>query len=380
MKIFKLPDLGEGLPDAEVHEWHVKEGDTIELDQLMVSMETAKALVEVPAPRSGTIAKLYGKPGDIIKTHNPLVEFTDGDEELTTKSSNAATVAGNIEVGETVIDEAAAGVAVTSSTTSRVQIIPALRALAKRLNVDLNQISGTGPGGRITADDIKRGPQSGSADASIPQIRGKTEALRGVRRQMVNSMVAAHQSIVPTTIVDDADVYAWPEKTDFTVRVLQAIVHACQTEPALNAHFDGQTLVRTLADTVNIGLALDSADGLFVPVIKHAQTQQPSELRNTINRYKQQVNDRTIPSNDLQGGTITLSNFGVFAGRYANPIIVPPMVAIIGIGRLRQEAVVVDGNVTSHPVLPISLTFDHRAVTGGEASRFLGALIEQLKK
>ena len=381
MKVFKLPDLGEGLPDAEIHEWHVKEGETVKLDQPMVAMETAKALVDVPAPRSGTIAKLHGKPGDIIKTHAPLVEFTDGEDEASHHSASAATVAGNIEIGNTIIQDETSSVTPKASSKSRVQVIPALRALAKRLGVDLTDLSGTGPNGRITAEDIKQnaGQQSPTTPVT-PTISGTVEALRGPRRQMINSMISAHQNIVPTTIFDDADIHAWPKDTDFTVRVIQAIVAACGQVPSLNAHFDAQSLSRTLADSVNIGLALDSTDGLFVPVIHHAEKASATELRECINRYKTQVNDRSIASSDLQGSTITLSNFGVFAGRYATPVITPPMVAIIAIGKLRQEPTVYQNQIVSHPILPVSLTFDHRAVTGGEASRFLGALITQLSQ
>lgn len=385
MKIFKLPDLGEGLPDAEINEWHVAEGDTVTLDQLLVSMETAKALVDVPSPRAGTIAKLHGKVGDIIKTHTHLVEFTDGEEEQVAKAPvSAATVAGNIVMGDTILQEAAAGIQVTHTASHRVSVIPALRALAKRLSVDLATVTGTGPNQRITAADIHLAASAKSpthATNTLPSsMTGQTEALRGVRRTMAHTMVTSHQRVVPTTIVDDADIHAWLPGTDLTVRIIQAIVDACQVEPALNAHFDGQSLTRTLADAVHLGIALDSADGLFVPVIKDADQQSPADLRMTINRYKQQVTERSIPADDLQGATIIFSNFGVFAGRYASPIIIPPMVAILAVGRMRYEPVAVQDTQKNHPILPLSLTFDHRAVTGGEASRFLGVLIEKLNQ
>jgi len=380
MKIFKLPDLGEGLPDAEIYEWHVKEGDKINTDEPLVSMETAKALVEVPSPRSGTIAKLYGAPGDIIKTHSFLVEFTDGDEDQTPiKHPQAATVAGNIEVGNTILHESASGILPQVSQTRKTPVIPALRALAKRLNVDLDAVVGSGAHGKITADDIKRHAQQPSLTLT-QSINGTTETIRGARKTMIKSMVEAHRTIVPTNIVDDADIYRWTDNTDFTVRILQAIVYACQSEPALNAHFDGMTFTRTLAADINIGLALDSNEGLFVPVIQQAQNMSSQQLRENINRYKTQIKDRSIPTTDFQNATISLSNFGVFAGRYASPIVIPPMVSIIGIGKMRQEPVFEAGIVKNHPMLPVSLTFDHRAATGGEASRFLGSLIEHLEK
>ena len=379
MKIFKLPDLGEGLPDAEINEWHVKVGDTVELDAPLVSMETAKALVDVPSPRTGTVAKLYGQPGDIILTDAPLVEFTDGDEDK--KPESAATVAGNIVVGDTVLEESAGGITPQQSTSTRTRAIPAVRALAKRLGVDINSVNAISPDGRISADDVKRSANAlSTSSAETETIAGTVEALRGTRRAMVQTMMAAHQEVVLTSIVDDANINAWPKGDDFTVRILQAITQACQEEPALNAHFNGKTLERTLADSINIGLAVDSKDGLFVPVIKDAANLSGKALREQINQYKTSVNDRSVAPSDLQGATITLSNFGIFAGRYAAPIVVPPTVAIIGLGRLRQEAVAVDGKIVMHPMLPISLAFDHRAVTGGEASRFLGAMIKALQQ
>lgn len=380
MKIFKLPDLGEGLPEAEIHEWHVQPGDKVEVDQPLVAMETAKALVEVPAPRAGIIAKLYGKPGDIIKTNTPLVEFTSSDEdEDDLIEDTGATVAGHIEVGQTVLNEAPEGLTI-ATTTARTSIIPALRALAKRLQVDLQHVRGSGPQGRITADDIKRAAHQAPESSVNSTISGKTEPLRGVRRAMLQTMVAAHQRIVPTTILDDVDIQHWPHDADLTVRILQAVAHACQIEPALNAHFDDQAYTRTLADQVNIGVAMDADQGLFVPVIKQANLQHATVLRETINRFKAQIKDRSIPAIDLQGATITISNFGVFAGRYANPIIIPPMVAILGIGRLRQAVKLVAGTCANHNILPLSLTFDHRAITGGEATRFLGAVMAHLSQ
>lgn len=370
MKTFKLPDLGEGLPDAEIHQWHVKEGDTIKADEPMVSMETAKAVVEVPAPRSGRILKLYGKAGDIIKTGEPLVEFEDG-EDQPQKRQDAGTVAGRVEVGNIVIEESPTGVKpVTASTT--IKAMPAVRALAKRLNVDLTLIKGTGANGQITAEDVER------ANTASAPTEGY-EALRGVRRVMATTMMQSHVEVVPVTLVDDADLNTWPKGTDITLRVIRAIIAGCAVEPSLNAWFDGKTMSRRLLQEINIGIAMDSTEGLFVPVIKNAAKGEAKELRNTIETFKSQVKDRSIPADDLRGATIMLSNFGTFAGRYANPIIVPPVVAILGTGRIREEVVAAQGKPEIHRILPLSLTIDHRAVTGGEATRFLNAVIQDLQ-
>lgn len=374
MKTFLLPDLGEGLAEAEIHEWFVREGDEIKTDQLMVSVETAKAVVDVPAPRSGTIAKLYGKAGDIIKVGEPLVEFTDG-EDKPQKSADKGTVAGKIVVGDTILEEDPMGVTTQqNSGASRVKAIPAVRALAKQLNVDLTTITGTGAQQQITLEDVKRANQQSSG---IPAIDG--EPLRGVRRTMAQTMAKAHAEIVSVTIVDDADIHNWAPDTDITLRVIRSVIRACHTEPALNAWYDGQNMVRQLHNQVNLGLAVDSADGLFVPVIKNAQELSPLELRTRINQLKDETKNRTLPPEMFKDCTITLSNFGNFAGRYANPVVVPPTVAIIGAGRIRDEVVAANGSVEIHRIIPISVTFDHRAATGGEATRFLAAMLKDLQ-
>jgi 2-oxoisovalerate dehydrogenase E2 component (dihydrolipoyl transacylase) len=377
---FNLPDLGEGLAEAEIHEWYVKEGDKVSVDQLLVSMETAKAVVDVPSPVTGTIAKLYGKAGDVILTGAHLVEFiTDSPDAVPPSHKDAATVAGALEVSDRVIQEPAAGIIPRTSTANSLKVLPAVRMLAKQLNVDLATVSPSGPHGQISADDVKSAAQR---SASVTSTSPLTNAipLRGVEKAMAVGMAHAHAEVVPVTLVDDADIDEWVVNTDITARVLRAVVVACRAEPSLNAHFDGKNLARELKTDVNIGLAMDSAAGLFVPVIKNAEARNGTDLREIINRYKQEVSTRTIPQADLHGATITLSNFGTIAGRYANPIVMPPCVAIIGTGRIRDEVVAVNGHAVIHRILPLSLTFDHRAATGGEASRFLGALIQDLQK
>lgn len=370
MKTFRLPDLGEGLPDAEVREWYVKEGDEVKVDQPIVAMETAKAVVDVPAPRSGKILKLHGKPGDVIKTGAPLVEFEDGED-----APAKGTVVGNIEVGHTVLEEAATGVKPKAAAGTGIKAIPAIRMLAKKLNVDLSTVAATGPNGQITAEDVERAVHQPIEKVVLEGY----EAVRGVRRAMATAMSQSHAEVVPVTIMDDADIYAWPTGADITLRVIRAIVAACKAEPALNAWFDGKGMARLLHGEVHLGIAMDSQDGLFVPVLKNVTKRPAEELRKNIDTFKEQVKARTIPQEDLKGATIVLSNVGIFAGRYANPIIVPPTVAILATGRIHEEVVAHEGTPAIHRVLPLSLTIDHRAITGGEAARFLSAVIKDLQ-
>ena len=209
-------------------------------------------------------------------------------------------------------------------------------------------------------------------------VSGQPEQLKGVRRNMARVMADAHAKVVPTTLCDDADVQAWAPGNDVTVRLIRAIVHACKAVPAMNAWFDGDKLSRTLHPQVDIGIAVDTDDGLFVPALRNADILDAHGIRESLNRLRTQVEDRSIPASELSGYTISLSNFGMFAGRYATPVVVPPCVAIVAAGRARHQVMPVMGGFESHKIIPLSVTFDHRATTGGEAARFLKALIDDL--
>ena len=494
-KSFLLPDLGEGLPDATIVEWFVKEGDTIRLDDNLVSMETAKAVVDVPSPVSGKVLKLAGGPGDIIVTGAVLVEFevdasqpqraegqdtghhhgaqapagkgvgaqdpapddrvvasTEGGAiEQTAEAppeeksepgdgerADSGTVVGAMQASDAVRTEAVVSV-------GGVKAMPAVRALARKLKVDLARVRGSGADGVVTLADVKRvaadggaaaGPhpnpprQAGEGTAVVDQIprrappplageggeraaragggpasperapnqrtplsasgkpmrtqppsvsaSGQPEQLKGVRRNMARVMADAHSKVVPTSLSDDADIHAWRPGNDVTVRLIRALCAAAKAVPALNAWFDGDKLVRTLHPQVDIGIAVDTDDGLFVPALRNADLLDAHGIREGVNRLRAQVEDRSIPASELTGYTISLSNFGMFAGRYATPVVVPPCVAIVAAGRGRQQMTPVVGGFESRKVIPLSLTFDHRACTGGEAARFLKAMLDDL--
>jgi 2-oxoisovalerate dehydrogenase E2 component (dihydrolipoyl transacylase) len=369
MNIFNLPDLGEGLPDAEIHEWFVKEGDVVVVDQPLVSMETAKAVVDVPCPQGGTISKLFGSPGDVIKTGEPLVAFVSAD-----KPADKGTVVGNLEESSEISqDEFIIGT--QRDLKTRIKATPAVKMLAKKLGVNLSSLKGTGEFGVITREDVQT-----EADKNT-QLPVGFEPLRGVRRAMLNSMVQSHTEIVPVSLFDEADIDCWKPGTDITVRLIRAIIKASEKEPSLNAWFDTKHSARQCFKEVHLGLAMDNEEGLFVPVIHDAAKHSDTQLRQIINEFKNSVRNREISADKLKGATIILSNFGKFAGRFASPIIVPPMVSILAVGRL-YKGVVVDtkGNIEAHNLLPLSLSFDHRAITGGEATRFLGAVINSLQQ
>ncbi len=364
MSTFVLPDLGEGLQEAELVTWHVGEGDHVVADQPLVSVETEKAVVEVPSPQSGRIARLFAKPGDRVKVGAPLVEFDEA------ARADTGTVVGELAPAAAAPQPRPAEVPAGGAA---VRAAPAVRALAQRLGVDLKIVSPSGPGGAVTSADVER------AARSLTEA-GPAEPLSGVRRAMAVNMARSHAEIVPATVSDEADIDAWPPGADVTIRLIRAIVAACAKVPDLNAWYDGRAMERRLVKEINLGLAVDTGDGLFVPVLRNVGARDPADLRRGIEAMKRDVEARSVPLAELRGQTITLSNFGMFGGRFASLVIVPPQVAILGAGRIMPRAVAAEGRLVAHRLLPLSLTFDHRAVTGGEAARFLKAAIDDLEK
>jgi 2-oxoisovalerate dehydrogenase E2 component (dihydrolipoyl transacylase) len=370
MSTFHLPDVGEGLQEAEVVHWHVGAGDHVVADQPLVSIETDKAVVEIPSPRSGHIAALRADVGDIVHVGEPLVDFDDGE------AHDAGAIVGELPDLVPSVDRPPAS---GEHPRSR----PAVRAvLADELGVDLATVTGSGPGGAITRADVQAAASArdGADSADGDDARGGIEPLRGVRRAMDANMARAHAVVVPATVTDEADIGDWAGDTDITVRLVRAIARACEHEPALNAAYLGRERGRRLHDHVDVGVAVDTPDGLFVPVLRDVANRTPDDLRHGIDAMRADIEARTVPAEHLRGATISLSNFGAFGGRHAALVVVPPQVAIVGAGRA-YDAVVARGGVPAvRRVLPITLTFDHRVVMGGEAARFLVALRADLEE
>ena len=363
MRQFTLPDLGEGLEEAEIVSWYVGEGDHVVTDQPLVSVETDKAVVEIPSPSSGRIARVFGAKGEIVKVGTPLVEFAEGAEQDT------GTIVGELGGGDT---GRAATIASVEPAEQRPQVFPAVRALAQKLGIALDLVEGTGPGGTITRADVDRAAK-GVSDTT-PAM-----PLRGVRRAMAQRMAASHAEIVPATVTDEADIGDWRQGEDATVRLVRAIAVACKAEPALNAWYDSGLRARQLIERVDLGIAVDTEGGLIVPVLRNVATREASDLRAGLDRLRADTIARSIPPEELRGATITLSNFGMIGGRFANLIIVPPQTAIVGAGRISERVVAHRGQPAIRRLLPLSLTFDHRVVTGGEAARFLVTLKSNLE-
>jgi len=380
MSTFLLPDLGEGLQEAEILAWHVGVGDHVVSGQPLVSVETDKAVVDVPSPQAGVVVRLFAEPGTVVAVGEPLVEF-DGAER-----ADAGTVVGAIEREPARVLTADTGAVhrSTARATQRgpryatIRAVPAVRALARRLGVDLARVEASGPAGSVTRSDVERA-------ASAATLAPGYEPLRGVRRAMAERMASAHAEVAIATVTDDADVDSWwpaggqPQSPPMT-RLIRSVVVACQVEPALNASYDGAHAARRMNERVDLGIAVDTEDGLFAPVLRDAGAIERSSLESAVDDLRRRVGSRTIEPEALRGQTITLSNFGTIAGRHAALIVVPPQVAIVGAGRVGPRAIARAGGVAVRNVLPLSLSFDHRAVTGGEAARFLAALIADLQQ
>ncbi len=364
MRIFNLPDLGEGLPDAEIVEWYVQPGDEVVEGQTLVSVETAKAIIDIPSPQAGRIGRLYGKQNDVMETGKPLLAFGDGE------STDTGTVVGEVESTEAVIAEEAVGL---HHNAISIKATPAVRALANRMQVELSMVTPSGHDGLILADDVRR-------VARILAEVGPMEPLRGVRRAMARNMAQAHAEVAPATVVDDADITDLPSSTDITPRLIHALVAGCKAEPSLNAWYDSHANGRRLLEPIHLGLAVDAPQGLFVAVMQDIESEDQNGIVERLANLKEKIQNRDLRPDELRGYSITLSNYGAIAGKYAVPVVLPPTVAILGAGKSRDEVVARDGLPVVHHILPLSLTFDHRAVTGGEAARFLRAVIADLQQ
>ncbi len=370
MTEFLLPDLGEGLQEAEVVDWHVGPGDHVVGDQPLVSVETEKAVVEIPSPRSGRVGKLFVKVGDMVPVGGRLMSFDE------TPAVYPGAVVGELETIDNnkarVSDSDTAPVGTGSVVAATVKAMPAARRLAHEQGIDLTTLEPSGPDGTLTRGDVEKAMrnETGTGDTS--------ESLRGVRRRMARNMGRSGAEIVPATVTDYAEIDSWIADGDVTVRLARAIARGCVAEPALNAWFFADEERRQLHRIVNLGIAVDTGDGLFVPVLRDVASRSDADLRNGVEALKSAVKKRSIPVAEMRGQTITLSNFGMFGGIYANLVVLPPQVAIVGAGRIHRAVVPRGDGVSIATLLPLSLTFDHRVVSGGEAARFLAAVLADL--
>jgi 2-oxoisovalerate dehydrogenase E2 component (dihydrolipoyl transacylase) len=398
---FLLPDLGEGLEDAEVVAWRVAEGETVELNQTLVEVNTAKALVEIPAPWAGVVATLHAGEGDVVRVGAPLVSIRVGESEdgvaPATEEEEAKPARRPILVGYGVEeDDGGAGPrsprqperAGAAARQGPVAASPPVRRLAKEMGVDLAGIVGTGPGGRVTREDVKT--FAGGVPVAFPVGEEQRIPVRGIRRMIAEKMARSASEIPHVTTfltVDASHLLAFRQElaqdsgeriTPLPI-VVRALVEVCKSHPKLNSSFDSKQSEIVMRSSCNVGIATDTEHGLLVPVIHDAGQMGIVGLSHEIARLVEAARAGKSEPHHMVGGTITVTNVGTFGAEFGTPIINHPEAAILALGVIEPRALVVDGRVEARPAVTLSLSFDHRVMDGGEAGRALkalGALLE----
>lgn len=415
---FSFPDVGEGIMEGEVVRWLVAVGDQVRADQPLVEIETDKAVVEIPAPRPGKILRLAVDEGETLRVGDVMVvigdesEAVSQSERIVDPTHQAPSVVGRLPEGETVLPpspEMAVPQAAVSSS-KRVLAIPSVRKLARELGVALDHVTPTGPRGRIRREDVLKAASASSAtadeaaptappNASVAQHdehddEGPVtlEPLPALRRTIAEAMVRAATTAVPITTTDEADVtelLAWRQRCNAADEaqgvnitllpfVMKAVTAALHLHPHLNATLDTSMRHLVLKHYYHLGVATDTPDGLIVPVIRDVEQKNILTLATEIKRLTDLARERRIALADLRGGTFTISNYGAIGGIFATPMLLLPQVAILGVGKLLQRPIVHDGDIVVRTLMPLSLTFDHRALDGAHAQRFMNDLIAYL--
>jgi len=403
---FKLPDLGEGLTEAEIVRWLVKEGDRVSRDQPVVLVETDKAQIEIPSPRAGTVGKLLAADGEIIKVGQVLFVILEEGEELEEVQHRPSVgVVGELEEApeEEEKKKEKKPVSPRPARKGKPLATPVARKMAKDMGVDLASLTGTGPEGRITKEDVRK-----AAETKVPVKQAEEKAeerpreafgpveripLRGLRRTIAHTMAKSKYTAPHATAMDTADVSLLAKIREkekqrlieagvnltFTPFVMKAVVIALQEHPFLNASFDEEGEEIILKKYYNIGIATDTPDGLMVPVIFNAGAKSIAELARDVQQLSEKARNRRVDLAELKGGTFTITNYGSIGGYFGVPIINYPEVAILGMGRITEQPIVVKGKIEIRKILPLSLSFDHRVVDGAEAARFVNTVIDHLE-
>lgn len=422
---FKFPDVGEGIHEGQIVKWLVKEGDKVDADQPLGEIETDKAIVEMPSPKSGKIVKIHVPAGGIIHVGETMVTIqeeheTEADVKKHIESKEAksdvpytGSVVGFVEDAKEVSPiYGAKPKQVSASGGQEVMATPAVRNLAKQLNVDIIAIKGTGPEGRITIDDVQKAAgvkeeeqkDPGKLVQNLSQVTGikitrkydlfgyiDRIPLHGIRKAVANKMAESIFTAAQLTNMHEADateLYEMRElqkdsyesekiKLTFMPYIVKAVALCLQNHPYLNASLEGEEIV--LKKYYNIGIAVDTEEGLMVPVVKGAQAKGIKTIAKEIEKLANEARARKMNLMDLKGGTFTISNLGSVGVGFFTPIINYPESAILGVGRIIEKPVVVEGKIQTSKMLPLSLTYDHRIVDGAQAARFMLDVISRLE-
>ncbi|MCE8426094.1 MAG: 2-oxo acid dehydrogenase subunit E2 [Candidatus Methanoperedens sp.] len=396
----KFPDVGEGITEGTLVKWLVKLGDEMKADQAIAEIETDKAIVEIPAPKAGKVLKLFGKEGDILKVGSTLASLALTGEEISvpaasTPEKKIGAIKGIALAGPEISmpEKAPEG-------SSKILAAPATRRLARELGVDISRVTGSGQGGRIINEDIKKSMEAKpeikpEACENLPEILLSEERIqiKGVRKTIGERMVRSLFTAPHVVSMDEADItelVSLREKEKITAKekgvkltylafIIKAATVALKQHPYLNASIDSQKNEIVLKHYYNIGIAVDTPEGLMVPVIKNADKKSIMELAKEAEDLAEEARTRKIKLSDLKGNTFTITNIGSIGGIFSTPIINPPDVAILGVHRIRDLPVVINGEIKPRKILPLVLSFDHRVLDGAQAARFMNTLIDHLR-
>ena len=406
---FTLPDLGEGTTEGEIVKWLVTEGERVEAHQVIVEVETDKAIVEVPAPRSGTVVEILKGAGEVVEVGETLVRIeTDAEGEDAEDADEAALEEGGESKAD---DDDSVSVVGTLSKTEESLATPRVRALAKRLGVVVSALSGTGTGGRVTEADVKVAAGEGRA-GSVKAESGERDAfgettrvaVKGVRRATIKTLTGAARNPATVTVMDEADISELSKLRErqkegalkkgvkltwmpFFLKALQLALASDERLARLNASYDEETEEIVVKRYYNFGVAVQTPDGLMVPVVKGVDGTSVMDLAAELQSLGEKARERSLTIEEMRGNSFTLTNLGAFGSIYSTPLINPPDVAILAIGRIGERPVVMRdvggggvGEVAARTVLPLSLTFDHRVVDGFEAAMLLRSFIKYVEE
>lgn len=368
----KLPDIGEGLTEAEVVEWLVDVGADVTANEPIVSVETAKAVVEISAPRSGVLLHQGGPEGATLEVGS-LLAVIGGPGEVWSAATDDPTEGAR----ETGVASAAAGATSPPAVRGPIRAVPLVRKLAKDLGVDLESVDGSGPQGRITRADVEAAAAGTMAAAAQPPA-----PLSATRRAIAANMAKSWAEIPHVTVWGPADGTGLletrsSEGVPIEALLVRAVLPVLAEFPDFNARFDGETLVQSRA--CHIGIAMNTEAGLMVPIVRDAGSYSTDGLAKELERLVTAAQQRTLAPDDMSGGTFTISNVGAVGGGYGTPIIPYGTTAIVSVGRARDDVVVRDRAIAIAPLLPIALSFDHRVIDGASASHFLNRFVESVE-
>jgi pyruvate dehydrogenase E2 component (dihydrolipoamide acetyltransferase) len=357
---FKLPDLGEGLTEGEIARWLVSEGQEVAEDDPLVEIQTDKTTVEIPSPAAGKVARILVAEGDVVPVGTVLVVI--GEER---PPEEPAAPVSDVTRGQTP----------DSGPRGRVRATPLVRRLAQELGVELEGLAGTGPQGRLTDEDVRKAAASRGQTPDLSE--GRREPLRGVRRLVAEHMARAHREVPPVTWVEECD-FGNVELKRLVPTVLKAVAESLKEFPELNSRLeDGQIVY---LDRYDLGVAVQTDQGLVVPVVRGCDSASLDELANEVDRLAEAARSGALKPEELRGSTFTVTSAGKLGGLLTTPIVNHPEVAILSIGRVAERPAVREGQLTVRPTGTIAITFDHRVVDGARAAEFGLAVIGRLER